>query len=96
MLSTALYGTIIISTDYSFSVFELCGSGVVLSYLRNMTESCRDHTATILKRNMADLIAISLGVINGMEYLMHKKVGEYFSHDQLHMLHKATCIIILK
>lgn len=56
--------------DYSFSVFELCGSGVVLSYLRNMAESYRDHTAACT----TELINICLGVINGMEFLMQKKI----------------------
>ncbi|XP_052073782.1 multiple epidermal growth factor-like domains protein 10 isoform X1 [Mytilus californianus] len=59
---------------YSFSVFELCSRGVMLSYLRNLTESCRDHTSTILKRNLLDLMKCCLDVVSGMEYLLHKKI----------------------
>lgn len=63
-----------ISTGYSFSVFELCSRGVMLSYLRNLTESCRDHTSTILKRNQLDILKCCIGVVSGMEYLLYKKV----------------------
>ena len=55
-------------------MLELCESGVMLSYLRNMAQSCWEHTPTILKTNLDELMKCCLGVVSGLEYLLYRKV----------------------
>ena len=61
-------------SGYSFCMLELCESGVMLSYLRNMAQSCWEHTPTILKTNRDELMKCCLGVVSGLEYLLYRKV----------------------
>jgi len=73
-LSLQSYLSCFCYSGYSFSMLELCESGVMLSYLRNMAQSCGEHTPTILKTNLYELMKCCLGVVCGLEYLLYRKV----------------------